>query len=90
MPSSKGVRLSEEGEHLLPYINQVISACDALRSEAEVQGELYGRALTIGCFASIARARLPELQQTIPAAIDLQIAQDRSPTSPSRTAAPFW
>ena len=33
--SSKGVRLSEEGEHLLPYINQVISACDALRSEAE-------------------------------------------------------
>jgi len=26
------------------------------------------------------RARLPELQETIPAAIDLQIAQDRSPT----------
>lgn len=26
------------------------------------------------------RARLPELQSTIPAAIDLQIAQDRSPT----------
>ena len=26
--SSHGVRLSEEGEHLLPYINQVISACD--------------------------------------------------------------
>ncbi|XPE59744.1 efflux RND transporter permease subunit [Shigella flexneri] len=26
------------------------------------------------------RAELPELQQTIPAAIDLQIAQDRSPT----------
>ncbi len=26
------------------------------------------------------RARLPELQQTIPAAIDLQIARDRSPT----------
>ena len=43
--SSKGVRLSEEGEHLLPYINQVISACDALRGEAEVQGELYGRGL---------------------------------------------
>lgn len=59
--SSHGVRLSEEGQHLLPYINQVIAACDALRSEAEVQGELYGRALTIGCFASIARARLPEL-----------------------------
>ncbi len=26
------------------------------------------------------RARLPELQSTIPAAIDLQIARDRSPT----------
>lgn len=25
------------------------------------------------------RAKLPELQETIPAAIDLQIAQDRSP-----------
>ena len=58
---SHGVCLSEEGEHLLPYINQVISACDALRSEAEVQGELYGRKLCIGCFASIARSRLPEL-----------------------------
>ena len=26
------------------------------------------------------RARLPELQRTIPASVDLQIAQDRSPT----------
>lgn len=30
------------------------------------------------------RARLPELQETIPAAIDLQIAQDRSPPSAPR------
>ena len=59
--SSKGVCLSEEGEHLLPYIHGVINACDALRQEAEEQGEVYGRALRIGCFASIARASLPEL-----------------------------
>ena len=59
--SSKGVCLSEEGEYLLPYINNVINACDALRNEAEGQGDLYGRTLRIGCFASIARARLPEL-----------------------------
>lgn len=59
--SSHGVRLSEEGEHLLPYINDVIRACDALRGEAEVQGKLHDRVLCIGCFASIARARLPEL-----------------------------
>ena len=57
--SSKGVCLSEEGE--LPYIHGVINACDALRQEAEEQGEVYGRALRIGCFASIARASLPEL-----------------------------
>ena len=57
--SSKGVCLSEEGEHLLPYIHGVINACDALRQEE--QGEVYGRALRIGCFASIARASLPEL-----------------------------
>ena len=37
--SSKGVCLSEEGEHLLPYIHGVINACDALRQEAEEQGE---------------------------------------------------
>ena len=61
--SSKGVCLSEEGEHLLPYIHGVINACDALRQEAEEQGEVYGRALRIGCFASIARASLPELLQ---------------------------
>lgn len=36
--SSKGVRLSEEGEHLLPYIRSVIDAGDALRHEAEEQG----------------------------------------------------
>ena len=59
--SSKGVRLSEEGEHLLPYIQSVIDACDTLRREAEEQGQTYGRTLRIGCFASIARARLPKL-----------------------------
>ncbi len=59
--SSKGVRLSEEGEHLLPYIQGVIDACTALRQEAQAQGQVYGRTLRIGCFASIARARLPEL-----------------------------
>ena len=59
--SSKGVCLSEEGERLLPYIHGVITACDALRQEAEAQGEAHSRALRIGCFASIARAQLPEL-----------------------------
>ena len=61
--SSHGVRLSEEGEHLLPYIQNYLAASDALRQEAAAQGEQYSRILRIGCIASIARARLPELLQ---------------------------
>lgn len=61
--SSHGVRLSEEGEHLLPYIQNYLAASDALRQEAAAQGEKYSRILRIGCFASIARARLPVLLQ---------------------------
>ncbi len=60
---SQGVRLSEEGEHLLPYIQNYLAASDALRQEAAVQGEKYSRSLRIGCFASIARARLPDMLQ---------------------------
>lgn len=59
--SSQGVQLSEEGELLLPYMQAVIDAGDALRREAAVQGKLHENTLRIGCFASIARARLPQL-----------------------------
>lgn len=59
--SSHGVRLSEEGEQLLPYMQAVIDAGDALRWEAAARGKLHENTLRIGCFASIARARLPEL-----------------------------
>lgn len=59
--SSHGVRLSEEGEQLLPYMQAVIDTGDALRREAAALGKLHENTLRIGCFASIARARLPEL-----------------------------
>lgn len=59
--SSHGVRLSEEGEQLLPYMQAVIDAGDTLRREAAARGKLHENTLRIGCFASIARARLPEL-----------------------------
>lgn len=59
--SSHGVRLSEEGEQLLPYMQAVIDAGDTLRREAAARGRLHENTLRIGCFASIARARLPEL-----------------------------
>lgn len=61
--SSHGVRLSEEGEHLLPYIQDYLRASETLRREAAAQGETHNRVLRIGCFASIARARLPALLQ---------------------------
>ena len=57
--SSHGVRLSEEGELLLPYIQDYLRASETLRRE----GEAHNRVLRIGCFASIARARLPALLQ---------------------------
>lgn len=53
--SSHGVRLSEEGEQLLPYMQAVIDAGDALRREAAARGKLHENTLRIGCFASIAR-----------------------------------
>ena len=61
--SSHGVRLSEEGEHLLPYIQDYLRASETLRREAAAQGEAHNRVLRIGCFASVARARLPALLQ---------------------------
>ena len=61
--SSHGVRLSEEGEHLLPYIQDYLRASETLRREAAAQGEAHNHVLRIGCFASIARARLPALLQ---------------------------
>lgn len=58
---SHGVRLSEEGEQLLPYIKSVIDACDALRQEAAAQSRTQRHQLSLGCFASIARSALPQL-----------------------------
>ena len=47
--SSHGVRLSEEGEHLLPYIQDYLRASETLRREAAAQGEAHNRVLRIGC-----------------------------------------
>ena len=58
---SQGIRLTDAGKHLLPYIQNVVCACDTLLQEAAEQNDPRTRTLRIGCFASIARARLPEL-----------------------------
>ena len=73
---SHGVRLSEEGEQLLPYINGVIDACDALRQEAAAQSRTQSHQLSLGCFASIARAELPAILQEFKKAytdIDIEV-----------------
>lgn len=58
---SQGIRLTDAGRQLLPYIQNVVCACDTLLQEAAEQSDPHKRTLRIGCFASIARARLPEL-----------------------------
>ena len=58
---SQGIRLTDAGRQLLPYIQNVVCACDTLLQEAAEQSDPRRRTLRIGCFASIARARLPEL-----------------------------
>ena len=58
---SQGIRLTDAGRQLLPYIQNVVCACDTLLQEAAEQSDPRERTLRIGCFASIARARLPEL-----------------------------
>ena len=58
---SRGIRLTDAGRQLLPYIQNVVCACDTLLQEAAEQSDPRKRTLRIGCFASIARARLPEL-----------------------------
>ena len=58
---SQGIRLTDAGRQLLPYIQNVVCACDTLLQEATEQSDPRKRTLRIGCFASIARARLPEL-----------------------------
>ena len=45
----------------LVYREEVQDRSAALRREAAVQGKLHENTLRIGCFASIARARLPQL-----------------------------
>ena len=73
---SHGVRLSDEGEKLLPYIKNVLDACDALRQEAAAQSQTQSCQLSLGCFASIARAELPQLLQEFGAAypdIELEV-----------------
>jgi len=59
--TSGGVKLTEDGEHLLPYIENVLSACDALSEEAAHKAHGNKRRIKIGCFPSISRSLLPDI-----------------------------
>lgn len=51
--TSHGVKLTVQGEHLLPYVHNVLRACDVLRREADECSNLQGQCLRVGCFPSI-------------------------------------
>ena len=61
--TSHGVKLTVQGEHLLPYVHNVLRACDVLRREADECSNLQGQCLRVGCFPSIARSWLPDVLQ---------------------------
>ena len=61
--TSHGVKLTVQGEHLMPYVHNVLRACDVLRREADECSNLQGQCLRVGCFPSIARSWLPEVLQ---------------------------
>ena len=59
--TSHGVHLSKAGEHLLPYMQDVLAACDTLRQEASGSSEASSRVLRVGCYGSIARGWMPQV-----------------------------
>lgn len=61
--TSHGVKLTVQGEHLMPYVHNVLRACDVLRREADECSNLLGQCLRVGCFPSIARSWLPGVLQ---------------------------
>ena len=61
--TSHGVKLTVQGEHLMPYVHDVLRACDVLRREAVECSNLQGQCLRVGCFPSIARSWLPGVLQ---------------------------
>lgn len=61
--TSHGVKLTVQGEHLLPYVHNVLRACDVLRRESDECSNLQGQCLRVGCFPSIARSWLPDVLQ---------------------------
>ena len=61
--TSHGVKLTVQGEHLMPYVHNVLRACDVLRQEADECSNLQGQCLRVGCFPSITRSWLPGVLQ---------------------------
>ena len=94
---SQGIRLTDAGRHLLPYIQNVVCACDTLLQEAAEQNDPRTRTLRIGCFASIARARLPELLRAFrelhpEIKMDVLVRGDELPAAlaSGRSSSPSW
>lgn len=59
--NNRGIKLTEQGERLIPYINKVIEACDELKAEAEREGKRAAEVIRIGCHSSISNAWMPKI-----------------------------
>ncbi|MDD5832701.1 MAG: LysR family transcriptional regulator [Clostridiales bacterium] len=61
--TSTGIRLSHEGEQLLPYIKDMIDAADKVKKASKELSTASGGEITIGTFPSIGRLIMPDIIQ---------------------------
>ncbi len=61
----KGVRLTEQGQRLLPQIKQVIAAVEELKFQAGEEGKHLASHIKIGCFSSISHTWLPRILEEL-------------------------
>ena len=58
---SRGVRLTEQGEKLLPQIKKVLEEMEELKFQARAESKHLASHIKIGCFSSISHAWLPRI-----------------------------
>ena len=76
---SQGIRLTDAGKQLLPYIQNVICACDTLLQEAAEQNDPRTRTLRIGCLLQEAAEQNDPRTRTLRIGCFASIARARLP-----------
>lgn len=57
--NSKGISLTDDGQHMLPYLMEFVEAQAKMRHAALTLSAKNGNTLKIGCYSSIAKSLLP-------------------------------